>query len=58
MGGGGGKNIHPLTFSDSTLVQTRSMDPSKDLSAYGYGSVTWKERVETWRQKYERLIKN
>ncbi|KAF6160140.1 hypothetical protein GIB67_016576 [Kingdonia uniflora] len=40
------------------VVQTRSMDPSKDLSAYGYGSVAWKERVETWRQKQERLIKN
>ncbi|KAF6142645.1 hypothetical protein GIB67_015131 [Kingdonia uniflora] len=66
MGGGGGKRIHPLPFSDSTptvnchmyVVQTRSMDPSKDLSAYGYGSVAWKERVETWRQKQERLIKN
>ncbi|KAF6171536.1 hypothetical protein GIB67_018060 [Kingdonia uniflora] len=77
MGGGGGKKILPLPFSDSTpdfrltfklldsavnfhmyVVQTRSMDPSKDLSAYGYGSVAWKERVENWRQKKERLIKN
>ncbi|KAF6163345.1 hypothetical protein GIB67_025209 [Kingdonia uniflora] len=40
------------------VVQTRSMDPSKDLSAYGYGSAAWKERLETWRQKQERLIKN
>ncbi|KAF6170829.1 hypothetical protein GIB67_015781 [Kingdonia uniflora] len=51
MVGGGGKRIHPLPFSDSTPIQTRSMDPSKDLSAYGYGSVAWKERVEIWRQK-------
>ncbi|KAK9109607.1 hypothetical protein Sjap_017667 [Stephania japonica] len=31
------------------------MDPSKDLAAYGYGSVAWKERVENWRQKQEKL---
>ncbi|KAF6168898.1 hypothetical protein GIB67_038395 [Kingdonia uniflora] len=58
MGGGVGKKILPLPFSDFTPVQTRSMDPFKDSSAYGYGSVAWKERVETWRQKQERLIKN
>jgi hypothetical protein len=31
------------------------MDPSKDLAAYGYGSVAWKERVESWKQKQERM---
>lgn len=31
------------------------MDPSKDLAAYGYGSVAWKERMESWKQKQERL---
>lgn len=36
-------------------VQPRSMDPSKDLAAYGYGSVAWKERMEGWKQKQERL---
>jgi hypothetical protein len=36
-------------------VQPRSMDPSKDLAAYGYGSVAWKERMESWKQKQERL---
>ncbi|KAF6155701.1 hypothetical protein GIB67_007138, partial [Kingdonia uniflora] len=107
MGGGRGKRIHPLPFSDFTpglylyfqlffcqlqfcswiceiyfmmrsstafrltfkllgsavnchmyVVQNRSMNPSKDLSAYGYGCVAWKERVETWRQEQEWLIKN
>ncbi|KAK9271271.1 hypothetical protein L1049_026861 [Liquidambar formosana] len=54
--GGGGKRIHPLPFSDPSLpVQTRSMDPSKDLAAYGYGSVAWKERMENWKQKQEKL---
>lgn len=37
------------------VVQPRSMDPSKDLAAYGYGSVAWKERMEHWRQKQEKL---
>ena len=36
-------------------VQSRSMDPSKDLAAYGYGSVAWKERMESWKQKQERM---
>ncbi|KAA8528831.1 hypothetical protein F0562_036186 [Nyssa sinensis] len=56
MGGGGGKRIHPLPYSDTSLpVQPRSMDPSKDLAAYGYGSVAWKERMESWKQKQEKL---
>ncbi|KAL6346905.1 hypothetical protein AAG906_003022 [Vitis piasezkii] len=54
--GGGGKRIHPLPFSDPAFpVQPRSMDPSKDLAAYGYGSVAWKERMENWKQKQEKL---
>ncbi|KAL5999440.1 putative cellulose synthase A catalytic subunit 3 [UDP-forming] [Asimina triloba] len=54
--GGGGKRIHPLPFADPSLpVQPRSMDPSKDLAAYGYGSVAWKERMELWKQKQEKL---
>ncbi|XP_077212392.1 putative cellulose synthase A catalytic subunit 5 [UDP-forming] [Tasmannia lanceolata] len=54
--GGGGKRIHPLPFSDPSVpVHPRSMDPSKDLAAYGYGSVAWKERVENWKQKQEKL---
>ncbi|KAK6939162.1 Cellulose synthase [Dillenia turbinata] len=56
LGSGGGKRIHPLPFSDPTLpVQPRSMDPSKDLAAYGYGSVAWKERMESWKHKQEKL---
>ena len=31
------------------------MDPSRDLAAYGYGSVAWKERMENWKQKQEKL---
>ncbi|EER93135.1 hypothetical protein BDA96_01G022500 [Sorghum bicolor] len=54
--GGGGKRIHPLPYADPNLpVQPRSMDPSKDLAAYGYGSVAWKERMESWKQKQERM---
>ncbi|KAK4803551.1 hypothetical protein SAY86_003368 [Trapa natans] len=59
--GTGGKRIHPLHFTDpSHPVQPRSMDPSKDLAAYGYGSVAWKERMESWKQKQERfhMMKN
>ena len=31
------------------------MDPSKDLAAYGYGSVAWKERMQSWKQKQDKL---
>ncbi|OVA00248.1 zinc finger protein [Macleaya cordata] len=49
---GRGNRIHPMPFPDSSLsLQPRPMDPSKDLSVYGYGSVAWKERVEEWKKK-------
>ncbi|KAG2640951.1 hypothetical protein PVAP13_2KG131600 [Panicum virgatum] len=55
-GGGGGKRIHPLPFADPSLpVQPRSMDPSKDLAAYGYGSVAWSDRMERWKKNQESL---
>ncbi|KAL5577895.1 hypothetical protein UlMin_019594 [Ulmus minor] len=40
---GGGKRIYPLPF----------LDPN--LAAYGYGSIVWKERIEHWKQKQEKL---
>lgn len=32
-------------------VQPRPMDPKNDLAVYGYGSVTWKERMEEWKKR-------
>lgn len=32
------------------------MDPSKDLAAYGYGSVAWKERVDSWKLRQEKMM--
>lgn len=43
--------LHLVIFT----VQPRSMDPSKDLAAYGYGSVAWKERMESWKHKQDKL---
>ncbi|MED6191857.1 hypothetical protein PIB30_004517 [Stylosanthes scabra] len=37
------------------LQAPRAMDPSKDLAAYGYGSVAWKERMEMWKQRQQTL---
>ncbi len=31
------------------------MDPTKDLAAYGYGSVAWKERVDSWKLRQEKM---
>jgi cellulose synthase A len=54
------KDIHFLTLNSLQhicviVVQPRSMDPSKDLAAYGYGSVAWKERMELWKQKQDKM---
>ncbi|CAM6029283.1 unnamed protein product [Sphagnum balticum] len=51
---GGRKQIHTLPGLDGK-VQARPMDPTKDLAAYGYGSVAWKERVESWKQQQEKM---
>eukprot|EP00246_Nothoceros_aenigmaticus_P012626 TRINITY_DN400_c0_g1_i1.p1 TRINITY_DN400_c0_g1~~TRINITY_DN400_c0_g1_i1.p1 ORF type:complete len:1103 (+),score=191.20 TRINITY_DN400_c0_g1_i1:225-3533(+) len=54
--GGGSKRVHPLPYIDNSLpVQARPMDPSKDLAAYGYGSVAWKDRVESWKLRQEKM---
>ncbi|PSS31134.1 Cellulose synthase A catalytic subunit 5 [UDP-forming] like [Actinidia chinensis var. chinensis] len=54
--GAGNRRIHPLPFSKpSRPVHPRSMNPSKDLAAYGYGSVAWKERMQSWKQKQDKL---
>lgn len=31
------------------------MDPTKDLAQYGYGSIAWKERVESWKLRQGKL---
>lgn len=44
-----------MYIKTSSAAQPRSLDPSKDLAAYGYGSVAWKERMENWKRKQERI---
>ena len=43
--------FHP----NPVAVQARPMDPTKDLAAYGYGSVAWKERVDSWKLRQEKM---
>jgi cellulose synthase A len=31
------------------------MDPTKDLAAYGYGSVAWKDKMDDWKQRQEKM---
>ncbi|XP_031479307.1 cellulose synthase A catalytic subunit 5 [UDP-forming]-like [Nymphaea colorata] len=54
---GGGKRVHPMPFPDSSLssVQPRPLDPKKDLAVYGYGSVAWKDRVDEWKKRQNKL---
>ncbi|TKY51433.1 Cellulose synthase A catalytic subunit 6 of UDP-forming [Spatholobus suberectus] len=39
-----GKRVHPMPFPDSSV------------SDYGYGSVTWKERMEEWKKRQNEKI--
>ncbi|KAI3952623.1 hypothetical protein MKX01_013585 [Papaver californicum] len=49
---GSGNRVHSTPSLDSSLsLQPRSMDPLKDTSLYGYGSVAWKNRVEEWKKR-------
>eukprot|EP00252_Welwitschia_mirabilis_P014826 TRINITY_DN3286_c0_g1_i2.p1 TRINITY_DN3286_c0_g1~~TRINITY_DN3286_c0_g1_i2.p1 ORF type:complete len:911 (+),score=133.52 TRINITY_DN3286_c0_g1_i2:215-2947(+) len=53
---GGGKRIHPLPYAESNLpVQPRPLDPTKDLAVYGYGSVAWKDRMDNFRKRQEKM---
>jgi hypothetical protein len=37
-------------------IQNRSLDPSKDPGVYGYGSIAWKERVESWKNQQDKML--
>ncbi|ERN08733.1 cellulose synthase A catalytic subunit 2 [UDP-forming] [Amborella trichopoda] len=51
---GRAKRIHPMPCPDLSLPP-RPMDPNKDLAVYGYGSVAWKDRVEEWKKRQDKL---
>ncbi|PHT50755.1 putative cellulose synthase A catalytic subunit 5 [UDP-forming] [Capsicum baccatum] len=55
--GGKGALVLPYHYT-KTRVRPRSLDPSKDLAVYGYGSIAWKERMESWKQKQEKQQMN
>ncbi|GER57086.1 cellulose synthase [Striga asiatica] len=49
---GRGKRVHPVPYMDSSMaLPPWPMDPKKDLTVYGYGTVSWKERMAEWKRK-------
>ncbi|KAK1300693.1 Cellulose synthase A catalytic subunit 2 [UDP-forming] [Acorus calamus] len=46
----------PVLHDSSISLQPRPMDPNKDLSVYGYGSVTWKDRMEEWKKRQIQIV--
>ncbi|KAE8715305.1 Cellulose synthase A catalytic subunit 2 [Hibiscus syriacus] len=47
-----GKRVHPMPTSDPSMtLPPRPMDPKKDLTVYGIGTVAWKRRMEDWKNK-------
>ncbi|PON90603.1 Cellulose synthase [Trema orientale] len=55
----GVNKINGLPLSEPAVLSLypRSLDPSKDMAAYGYGSVVWKDRMDHWKQK-QMMTKN
>ena len=47
--------IFNLIMLFAALVPIGIVDPSKDLNSYGLGNVNWKERVEGWKLKQEKI---
>ncbi|KAJ6805609.1 cellulose synthase A catalytic subunit 5 [UDP-forming]-like isoform X1 [Iris pallida] len=41
----------PLPGSSLSCGQYRPINPNKDISIYGYGSVAWKDRMDEWKRK-------
>ncbi|KAL1067059.1 hypothetical protein V6Z11_D12G104400 [Gossypium hirsutum] len=49
---GHGNRVHPMSYTDPSIpLQHRPMVPRKDVAVYGYGSVSWKDRMEEWKKK-------
>ncbi|XP_031499499.1 cellulose synthase A catalytic subunit 6 [UDP-forming]-like [Nymphaea colorata] len=55
--GGSSNRVHPVSFPDQSVSSgpPRPLDPNKDLAVYGYGSVTWKDRMEEWKKRQNKL---
>eukprot|EP00475_Leptophrys_vorax_P009545 TRINITY_DN1631_c0_g4_i3.p2 TRINITY_DN1631_c0_g4~~TRINITY_DN1631_c0_g4_i3.p2 ORF type:complete len:1083 (-),score=34.71 TRINITY_DN1631_c0_g4_i3:3641-6889(-) len=44
----------PSNNTNDMQMQVRALDPSKNPGEYGYGSVVWKDRVESWKGQQSR----
>ncbi|KAL4198381.1 hypothetical protein AMTRI_Chr03g45580 [Amborella trichopoda] len=56
-GGGGGKRVHPLPYSDlHQPANIRVVDPVREFGSQGFGNVAWKERVDSWKMKQEKNV--
>ncbi|PKA46997.1 putative cellulose synthase A catalytic subunit 9 [UDP-forming] [Apostasia shenzhenica] len=39
------------------VYKPRPMNPSRDISQYGYGSIAWKNRLEKWKRRQLDMLK-
>ncbi|XP_073155564.1 cellulose synthase A catalytic subunit 2 [UDP-forming]-like [Henckelia pumila] len=46
-----GDGIHFSSPGASAHLPSRPMVPEKDIALYGYGSVSWKDRMEDWKKR-------
>ncbi|KAJ8467321.1 hypothetical protein OPV22_029873 [Ensete ventricosum] len=50
-GGFGGQVHQGAASGTSASTQLRPINPNKDISVYGYGTVAWKNRIDEWKTK-------
>ncbi|CAL9145528.1 unnamed protein product [Musa hybrid cultivar] len=49
--GGFGGQVHQGAASGTfASTQSRPINPNKDISVYGYGTVAWKNRIDEWKR--------
>ncbi|CAL9040119.1 cellulose synthase A catalytic subunit 5 [UDP-forming]-like [Musa acuminata AAA Group] len=46
-----GQIIPSNATQTSASTQHRAINPNKDISVYGYGTVAWKDRIDEWKRK-------
>lgn len=44
-----------LYFKNIGSVESRSMDMSREFSPYEFGDIAWKERLDSWKSKQEKM---
>nr|AAM83096.1 cellulose synthase catalytic subunit [Mesotaenium caldariorum] len=51
---GSDAGVHAGSFVNGDGISAKSADP-KDPASFGYGSIAWKDRVDAWKQRQDKM---